>query len=333
MARRLEPDFSDDDDFDIDEEYFARTYRPLSNLPTPPPSSHDSSATQSPRSFLEDGGLLDSALLGPAVHLVNLVPPAASLAPPSVALVHEILTSADLPLGTIALAVCILDSLSSKFSLNWRLLCPLAQREGSITEHSKRHTFSVSPVAGGGCSQLHIDCVNPEVIILASVVIAVKFLEDHHSPTQFYQSVWGKNIWTCEQINVTERCIMENLGYRILPLWDPRLIADALDDMNRAGRQVLLPLHCGNANVHTQSHAAHGRSVSSGGKAVYGLGLQMTPAETPVLENGPARTHSLAVGDNGLTAAFHLPESESPAITCESLHLPPRTKRKKDFCN
>lgn len=64
MARRPHDDFSDDD-FDIDEEYFARTYRPLSNLPTPPPSSRESSAAQSPKSLLEDGALLESGLLGP----------------------------------------------------------------------------------------------------------------------------------------------------------------------------------------------------------------------------------------------------------------------------
>lgn len=57
------PDYSDDE-FDFDDEYFSRTYQPLSNLPTPPPSSRESSAGQSPRALLEDGGLLDSALLG-----------------------------------------------------------------------------------------------------------------------------------------------------------------------------------------------------------------------------------------------------------------------------
>jgi len=64
MKKQVDFNSSDDDDFDLDEEYFARTYQPLSNLPTPPPSSRDWSAAQSPRSLLEDGGLLDSALLG-----------------------------------------------------------------------------------------------------------------------------------------------------------------------------------------------------------------------------------------------------------------------------
>lgn len=38
-----------DDELDFDDEYFARTYRPLSNLPTPPFSSSASQASRSPR--------------------------------------------------------------------------------------------------------------------------------------------------------------------------------------------------------------------------------------------------------------------------------------------
>ncbi|KAK4454337.1 hypothetical protein QBC34DRAFT_375508 [Podospora aff. communis PSN243] len=323
MAKHLEPEFSDEDDFD--EEYFTRTYRPLSNLPTPPPSSRDTSAAQSPKSLLEDGGLLDSALLGPAIHLVNLIPAAASLATPSVPLVHDMLLRADLPLETIALAVCILDSLSSRFSLNWRLLCPLAQRD-PVDHASKRHTFSVSPAVGQrptNCNQLHIDCVNPEVIILASLVIAVKFLEDRSAGTSYYRLAWGDDMWTSEQLNVTERCIMESLGYRILPLCDPELLADAIDDMDRAGRQALPPLH-GNDQV---PGPAHTRSVSSGGRAVIGLGIQLTPVETPVSEKGPAppRFTQPVVIDGTMRDTF-----PGPALVRDSLRLPVM-KRNKSF--
>jgi hypothetical protein len=341
MAKHLESEFSDEDDFD--EEYFTRTYRPLSNLPTPPPSSRDTSAAQSPKSLLEDGGLLDSALFGwfscgfslcviltvslvpgPAIHLVNLIPAAASLATPSVPLVHDMLLRADLPLETIALAVCILDSLSSRFSLNWRLLCPLAQRD-SVDNASKRHTFSVSPAVGQRptkCNQLHIDCVNPEVIILASLVIAVKFLEDRHAGTSYYRLAWGDDMWTSEQINVTERCIMESLSYRILPLCDHELLADAIDDMDRAGRQALPPLHSNDQVPGT----AHTRSVSSGGKAVFGLGMQLTPVETPVSEKGPAtRVSQPVVIDRTMRDTF-----PGPALVRDSLRLPPM-KRNKSF--
>ncbi|KAK4236984.1 hypothetical protein C8A03DRAFT_35097 [Achaetomium macrosporum] len=268
------PDYSDDE-FDFDEEYFSRTYQPLSNLPTPPPSSRESLAGQSPRGLLEDGELLDSALLGPAIHLVNLVPPAASLSVPSVKLVHEMLVRSDLPMDVIALAVCVLDSLNSKFSLSWRLRCPLAQQEPT-NEITKRHTIQISPTEN---TQLHIDSVGPEVIILAALIIAFKFLGDCQEPTHYYRSLWGKNMWTCDQINVTERCIMESLGYRILPLSHPALIADAVHDMQRAARQAAFLPQPRNREVHK-------RSVSSG-LALSGHSLPLTPAETPVLEDGP----------------------------------------------
>ncbi|KAL2259116.1 hypothetical protein VTK26DRAFT_7336 [Humicola hyalothermophila] len=273
MAPRS-PEYSDDD-FDYDEEYFSRTYQPLSNLPTPPPSSRNSLAAQSPRSLLENGELLDSALLGPAVHLANLVPPAASLVAPSVPLVHEMLVRSDLPLDVIGLAVCILDSLSSKFSLKWRLLCPLAQEEAA-SEATKRHTMPAGLLRS---AQFHIDSVKPEVIILAALMIAVKFLVDFQEPTQYYASAWGRDMWTCDQINATERCIMEYLGYRILPLWDPVLIADAIRDMERAARQAVLPPQPRNGEVHKRSE--------SSAEAISGHALPLTPAETPVFENGP----------------------------------------------
>lgn len=50
----------DDDDFDF--EYFSRTYKPLSNLPTPPPSNRNS-VTSSPVLGEEDANT-DSNLLG-----------------------------------------------------------------------------------------------------------------------------------------------------------------------------------------------------------------------------------------------------------------------------
>lgn len=43
-----------DDDFEFDDAYFRQFYKPLSNLPTPPPSSKSSSAAQSPRIGGED---------------------------------------------------------------------------------------------------------------------------------------------------------------------------------------------------------------------------------------------------------------------------------------
>ncbi|KAK4146833.1 uncharacterized protein C8A04DRAFT_9477 [Dichotomopilus funicola] len=302
------PDYSDDE-YEFDEEYFSRTYQPLSNLPTPPPSSREANNGSNSRTLLEDGGLLDSALLGPAIHLVNLIPPAASLSAPSVALVHEMLVRAELPTDIVALAVCILDSLSSKFALNWRLACPLAQHEPT-SGSTKRHTIQASSFP---TAQLHIDSVNPEVIVLGALVIAFKFQDDKYERTQYYRTEWGKSLWTCGQLNVTERCIMADLGYRILPLWHPALIADAISDMRRAARQAVTPSTSRNGD-------AHKRSASSG-DALTRHCYPLTPAETPVSEDGPANNPMReAVG----VVAF----GNSGAVDAPVLHAPPPSRRK-----
>ena len=236
------------------------------------------------------------------------------------AIVHDMLRRANLPVDTIALAVCILDSLNSKrFSLNWRLICPLV-RSDAPSMRTKRHTLPAAPTLA---NQLNIDCVNPEVIILSALVIAFKFLEDTcYEPTGYYSYAWGAEMWSDEQINVTERCIMESLEYRILPLWDRDLIRDAAADMERAGRQATLPLRQSLPRA-GNSDEPHKRSMSSG-KAVYGLGLQLTPVETPKKENVLLTdfTHDL-VGDE-VRAAF---VARPTTITAESLRLPAGLQR------
>lgn len=261
----------EEDDFDF--EYFSRTYKPLSNLPTPPPSSRNS-ASPSPVLGVDNDEFADSNLLGPAVHLVNLHPPSASIASPSISHVQAIITRAALPLETIALAVCILDSLDSKFSRKWRMDLPLGSAPSS-----KRHTISAA-----SSLVTHIDLVKPELIILTALVIAFKFTEDCQEPTQYYASDWGNNQWTCDQINATERNIMEHLGYRILPLFEKSIIEDALDDMRRAGEMALREREISRQRV--KLDAGHSRSVSvpvrpGGGDAIFGLGFQLTPLDTP----------------------------------------------------
>jgi hypothetical protein len=61
-----------DDEADFDDEYFLRTYQPLSNLPTPPPSCRDSIVSLSTKSINEQDELLESALLGMSQNSVEL---------------------------------------------------------------------------------------------------------------------------------------------------------------------------------------------------------------------------------------------------------------------
>ncbi|KAK1728898.1 hypothetical protein CaCOL14_008625 [Colletotrichum acutatum] len=276
MARQVQNTDYSDDEYGAEDAYF--TYRPLSNLPTPPPSSRNSSAHQSPKTALEEGDVLQEKFLGPAIHLVNLVPTSASLTTPSVPLVQAMLSRSGLPLETIALAVCILDSLNSKFALSWRLQCPLLV-DGS--SYNKRHTLGHSPLLDRRRQQqLHIDSVQPELIILSSLIIAAKFTDDCHDSTSYYSSNWGKDTWSCEQINVTERCICENLNYRIKPLVDDEdLLADTMVDMQLAAR------HYNSARPVQPHEMGHSKSKSMTiGTAVIGLGLQLTPVDTPKSE-------------------------------------------------
>lgn len=231
--------------------------------------------------------LINPLRTGPAVHLVNLHPPSASITPPSVPLVQTIITRAALPLEAIALAVCILDSLDAKFSRKWRMTLPLATRTAS-----KRHTIT----SAAASLITHIDSVRPELIILAALIVAFKFTEDCQEPTQYYASDWGRGLWTCDQINATERCIMEHLGYRILPLCEKSIIEEALADMRRAGNAAVrererdVQKARATPRLGVMDAAGHARSISvpvrpGAGEAVLGLGLTLTPVDTPTEES------------------------------------------------
>ncbi|KAL7627721.1 hypothetical protein AAE478_001916 [Parahypoxylon ruwenzoriense] len=279
-----------DDDFEFDDAYFRQFYKPLSNLPTPPPSSKNSSAIQSPRIVAEDVGSIGCEFLGPAAHLARMLPPGASFMTPSIPIVQGILSRANLPMDIIALAVCILDSLNSRFSRSWRISFPLNKPNESAP---KRHTLP-----SGAAQAVHIDNVFPEIIILTSLIIADKFVEDLQESTQYYSSSWGRNLWTCEQINFTERCIMESLSYRILPLWEEKSIKQARHDIEMARRELLdADIEIGEENKLSK----HAKAMSTG-HAVMGLGLQLTPTETPDSELSSPFGHGQGLGREARSA-------------------------------
>ncbi|PNY26422.1 Uncharacterized protein TCAP_03645 [Tolypocladium capitatum] len=283
-------------DGDDDDAQAYSTYRPLSNLPTPPPTYKDASAAQqSPASVasLDDGEPLTAKFRGPAVHLVNLIPSSASLATASVPLAQAMLSRADLPIETVALAVCILDSLGSRFARAWRLCCPLLPG-AALAPPSKRHTPLPTPLSTPLLYQarqrqmLHIDSVRPELIILAALVIAVKFTEDPQRQTHFYCLDWGRGLWSHDQLNVTERCIMESLDYRIMPLCDEDCLADAMVDMQLAARQTdpdvgePTPPDSVSNSDDDAFVPCHGRCKTMiPTSAALGLGLALAPLDTP----------------------------------------------------
>lgn len=76
-------------------------------------------------------------------------------------------------------------------------------------------------------------------------------------------------------INATEQTIMANLNYRILPLCDEELLADAKEDMQRAG--WFAKRDCAIAGVEEKL----------AGQAVWGVAHEVTPARTPPFEDCP----------------------------------------------
>jgi hypothetical protein len=135
----------------------------------------------------------------------------------------------------------------------------------------------------------HIDSVFPELIVLSALILAVKFLDDAQQTTREYEEEWGKGLWTCEQINFTQWCILENLGYRLLPLWEHSIILEALEDMERAGRQHSPEIYDADNDWAAATswksfrNSANEREQSNS-NAVLGLCDQFM-AETPMAEN------------------------------------------------
>jgi hypothetical protein len=134
----------------------------------------------------------------------------------------------------------------------------------------------------------HIDSIHPELLILSALILAVKYLDDEQQTTAQYASNWGKGIWTCQQINYAQKSILENIGYKIFSLWDKEIISDAMGDMKRAGQQYEPQIYDDDEDAVMQEKedvtVLEELKPMSTGKAVLGPEDQMTPAETPSIE-------------------------------------------------
>jgi hypothetical protein len=196
--------------------------------------------------------------------------------PPSIAIVHNMLSHADLPMDIIALAVCILDALSiRKFRNSFRSLYPRSRPTSSASDKDGLTWAEPSPQP--------CETILCEVAILAAMMIAYKFVVDDQQSTAFFSIAWGQNLWSCEQLNATERCIMECLDYRILPIWHGPCIKEARHDIEYARRQ-LLDETSELAQEAKEYDLSYDKPMSSG-QAMMGLGFQMTPADTPTDEH------------------------------------------------
>jgi len=68
---------------------------------------------------------------------------------------------------------------------------------------------------------------------------------------------------------------MDNLGGRLLPLWDEDMVLGALQDMERAGRMAL--------KLRDVENDVECEKSMSDGKAVLGTHNQLTPGDSPPL--------------------------------------------------
>ncbi|KAH8597144.1 hypothetical protein B0O99DRAFT_508464 [Bisporella sp. PMI_857] len=254
----------------FEDSYFYRPYKPLSNLPTPPLTSASTTRQTSPE-VLFPGQTIDPQLFGPATHLTNLIPSATSLTPASIPLVQTILARANIPLESIALAVCILDSLDARFASSFRRGCPLTPPP-YVSEFSQ--------------TQAHIDAIHPEVVILAALILAVKFLDDAQFTTGHYTTEWANNLWTPQQINFAQKVIMENIEYRIMPLWEESIIKYAMRDMELAANDFEPMIYDEDEDWEMvevpEKLSLKGMST---GQSVLGIGSMLTPIDTPISED------------------------------------------------
>jgi hypothetical protein len=121
--------------------------------------------------------------------------------------------------------------------------------------------------------------------VLAALILAKKFTDDDSASTRYYAAKWGQGAWSCDQINYTQRCVMENLGYRLLPLWEDKIIQEAKMDMERARKQYVASSSTGMCMGMGMDYEWEMKERRLGfGNACIGL-QQPTPVETPMIEN------------------------------------------------
>ncbi|KAI9718604.1 MAG: hypothetical protein M1812_004055 [Candelaria pacifica] len=199
-------------------------YVPLSNLPTPPLSAYDWPRDEAYLDLEKDS--CGAHLAGPATHLSRLIPSAACLHDPSVLNIHSYLRQAKLPIETIALAACVLDSLSTRFAQLWRRECPT-----DVPDPPHDHNLLRIPTSTPCCQPYAY--IEPEVIVLAALSLAVACLDDRHVSTRYWAQSIAKGNFTCGQINTTRRCILLDLNHQIQPLCSAQLIEETIEDMEQ----------------------------------------------------------------------------------------------------
>jgi transposase-like protein len=122
------------------------------------------------------------------------VPQNASRSRVSPALIATYLARAQLPEATVALAACILDSLSSRFVRAWRREC----EEVNTSQHSA-HSLRIT--------------AKPELIVLAALAVASGFLDDVKGEPRWWIQNVTEDTLNLREFDATMRCVYKDLNY------------------------------------------------------------------------------------------------------------------------
>ncbi|KAH0559799.1 hypothetical protein GP486_003687 [Trichoglossum hirsutum] len=171
-----------------------------------------------------------------------MIPKPACMVPASPLVIQAFLHRAAVDMEVVALAACIIDRLSNRFAMSWRRECSLIGRdlvsaEDPLTPHGDYHDSGEDLF------------LRPEMIVLASLMVATKFLDDKSIPMAFWTQRVSGGRFSRKQLNTTERLILGDLGFRIQPFCNLTYISSALRALkaagkNRAGaREIEKPRH------------------------------------------------------------------------------------------
>ncbi|TID26646.1 Isocitrate dehydrogenase [NADP] [Venturia nashicola] len=184
IKRRRRSSIGEDEEREL-EEYFNHSYIPPSNLPTPPLSSSSSPVMGPTTSTSGISHLLASTFL------CGLIPQQQA----NIEEVASFISRANLDPNTVALAACILDSLSSSFVRSWRKACEKA-RSPEIP------TFRSEPM-------------KPELIVLGALALAHSYLYDVSGKPKWWSKITNQTMEP-RDISATKNCILRDIDYGLM---------------------------------------------------------------------------------------------------------------------
>lgn len=232
-----------DEEDELDMESYFANYVPLSNLPTPPSAAKSASeslagtptvsqpapAIQNEADASPNNDL--PSMLHPAVHLhrtrltwkpdpstflASLVPQNSSIQRPSPHVIQSYLSFSALPESTIALAACILDSLSGFFIRTW------SREINSLSTTSASSSTPSSPLKSYFAPKSAAQ--KPELVVLAALKIARDFLHDSGGCSARW---WARDVaqdrFVAREVERSVWCVLRDLDYDLLS-FEPEIV-------------------------------------------------------------------------------------------------------------